>query len=240
MSLSTALLVIVVWTAVAIVAGVFLFWTAWWQGRDFFPKTHDEQSYLLQMRMLAQGRLWMPAHELADFFETFHVEVEGVYASVYFPGTAMMYVAGLWVGWPIWLLPLMISSACVGLLYAIVTDLVDGLAGLLAAVLLLSLSWFRMLSILLMGQVPALFLGLVMFWAWLRWREARAMEGDEAAGPAPAWREFAWVLLIGACAGWMARLQAPTMAAMPQLIHDNLQQATDDLAARMQNIRDSL
>ena len=187
--------------AIAVLAGVFLLWTAWWQDRDFFPKTHDEQSYLLQIRMLSQGRLWMPAHELADFFETFHVMVEPVYASVYFPGTAMMYVAGLWLGWPAWLLPLIIAAACVGLLYAIVTDLVDGLAGLLAVVLMLSLSWFRMLSIMLMGQIPALFLGLLMFWAWLRWREARA--GGEAAVQRRS-RQLAWVALIGACAGWMA------------------------------------
>ena len=190
---------------ISIVVGAYLLWTADWQERDFFAKTHDEQSYLLQMRMLAEGRLWMPAHELADFFETFHVTVEPVYASVYFPGTAMMYVWGLLLGWPPWLLPALISAACVGLLYAIVTDVADGLAGLLASLLLVSLTWFRTWSILLMGQIPAMFLGLLMVWAWLRWRESRASAGEgDASARRASWRELAWVVMIGACAGWMA------------------------------------
>lgn len=201
---------------IAILAGSYFIWTAHWQQRDFFPKTHDEQSYLLQMRMLATGRLWITPPQdwpLADHFETFHVTVEPVYASVYFPGTAMMYVAGLWLGWPIWLLPVIISAACVGLLFSIVTELVDGLAGLLAALVLASLSWFRMLSILLMGQIPALFLGLLMFWAYLRWREARKRAFQEgvsvasatASGSARSSRaQWIWIALIGACAGWMA------------------------------------
>lgn len=201
---------------IAILAGSYFIWTAHWQERDFFPKTHDEQSYLLQMRMLAQGRLWITPPDdwpLADHFETFHVTVEPVYASVYFPGTAMMYVAGVWLGWPTWLLPVIISAACVGLLFSIVTELLDGLAGLLAALVLASLSWYRMLSILLMGQIPALFLGLLMFWAWLRWREARqrapledaSAASASASGSARASRaQWVWLALIGACAGWMA------------------------------------
>src|SRR4051794_16182949 len=38
-------------------------------GRGLFPTLHDEFMYLLQARMLARGRLWMPAHPLADFFD---------------------------------------------------------------------------------------------------------------------------------------------------------------------------
>jgi 4-amino-4-deoxy-L-arabinose transferase-like glycosyltransferase len=199
----------------AIVAGLYFIWTAHWQDRDFFPKSHDEQSYLLQMRMLAEGNLWMAPHPLADHFETFHVLVEPVYASVYFPGTALMYFPGVLlegIGWPVWLLPVIASAACVGLLYTIATRLVDGLAGLLAALVLASLSWFRVTSILLMGQIPALLLGLLMVWAWLCWRERLVTSSDEGTpekGPAaPAWRgmlaDWAWMGAIGAFAGWMA------------------------------------
>ena len=73
-------------------ATAYFVFTAFYQDRDLFPKTHDEGSYLLGMRMLATGRLWMPRHELADFFDTFYVLNEPVYASLYFPGTALMYV----------------------------------------------------------------------------------------------------------------------------------------------------
>src|SRR5207249_3307298 len=56
--------------AIAIVSSVYLVFTAARQDRDFFPKTQDDQSYVLQMRMLSHGRLWMPAHPLGDFFDS--------------------------------------------------------------------------------------------------------------------------------------------------------------------------
>ena len=102
---------------VGVLATVYFTFTAFHQDRDLFPKTHDEGSYLLGMRMLAAGRLWMPRHELADFFDTFYVLVEPVYASIYFPGTALMYAPSVWAGWPTWALPVVASGAIVGLLY---------------------------------------------------------------------------------------------------------------------------
>ena len=73
---------------IALLAATYFVLTAVEQGRDLFPKTHDDQSYLLQMQMLARGRLWMPQHPLADFFDTFYVLVRPKYASMYFPGAA--------------------------------------------------------------------------------------------------------------------------------------------------------
>ena len=169
-------------------AGYFVL-TAFNQDRDFFPKTHDDCSYAIGMQMAARGRLWMPAHPLADFFDTFYVLVRPVYASQYFPGTAMLYAPAVWLHWPTWVMPVLSAGAVVGLMYRVVTDLVDGVAGALAALWITSLSWFRMLSILLMSQVPELLFGLLMVWAWLRWRSSRR------AG---------WLLLIGAAAGWAA------------------------------------
>jgi hypothetical protein len=174
---------------VGVLATAYFVFTAFHQDRDLFPKTHDEGSYLLGMQMLAHGRLWMPKHPLADFFETFYVIVDPVYASKYFPGTALMYAPTIWLHWPTWVLPVVASGAIVGLLYRIITQLVDGVAGLLAAILMASLSWFRMLSILLFSQVPMLLLGLLLFWAWLNWRE------KQRAG---------WLIAIGAFAGWGA------------------------------------
>lgn len=174
---------------VGVLATAYFVFTSFHQDRDLFPKTHDESSYLLGMQMLAHGRLWMPKHPLADFFETFYVIVDPVYASKYFPGTALMYVPTIWLHWPTWVLPVVASGAIVGLLYRIITQLVDGVAGLLAAILMASLSWFRMLSILLFSQVPMLLLGLLMVWAWLRWRDKPRL---------------GWLIAIGAFAGWGA------------------------------------
>jgi hypothetical protein len=175
--------------AIAVLSAGYFLLTALLQDRDLFPKTHDEGSYAIQMQMLARGRLWMPQHPLADFFDTFYVLVKPVYASQYFPGTALMYVPSVWLGWPTWVLPLLASGAIVGLVYHIVTELVDGVAGAMAALLMVSLSWFRMLSILLFSQVPLLLLGLLLIWAWLRWRRSRRR---------------GWLAAIGALAGWAA------------------------------------
>ena len=87
--------------------------------RDWFPRLHDEQRVLLQMRMMAHGRLWMPQHQLADFFETQHVFVKPVYAAMYFPGTALMYLPAIWLQLPTWLPPVLTSAVCVGVFWRI-------------------------------------------------------------------------------------------------------------------------
>jgi hypothetical protein len=77
--------------------------------------------------------------------------------------------------------------------YRIMTGLVDGVAGLLAAMLVVSLSWFRMFAILLTSHEPTLLLGLLLIAAWLRWRR------EERPRP-----RIAWLLVIGGLAGWAA------------------------------------
>src|SRR5215210_7969441 len=106
--------------------------------------------------MLAHGRLWMPRHPLADFFESFYLIVKPVYCSIYFPGTALMFAPMEWVGWPAWILPVVFSGAAMGLLYRIVTELVDGVAGLLAPLWMVSLVWFRTVSFMVMSHVAML------------------------------------------------------------------------------------
>ena len=44
----------------------------------------------------------MPKHELADFFDSFQVIVDPVYASMYFPGAALWYAPAQFVGLPFW------------------------------------------------------------------------------------------------------------------------------------------
>jgi hypothetical protein len=175
--------------AIAIFAAAYFILTAVLQDRDLFAKTHDDCSYLIQMQMLARGRLWMPGLPLPDFFDSFYLIVKPVYASQYFPGTALLYVPTIWLHLPTWVMPVMAAGAVVGLTYRILTELVDGAAGALGAIWIASLSWFRLASILLMSQVPALLMGLIMIWGWLRWRRHRR------AG---------WLVVIGVAAGWAA------------------------------------
>ena len=159
------------WTTLVIgvlSAGYFVS-TAFNQGRDLFPKTHDDCSYAIGMQILARGRLWMPPLPLPDFFDSFYILVHPVYCSLYFPGTALLYVPTVWLHLPTWLMPAMASGTAVALMYRITTELLDGDCGILTAISMVSLSWFRVYSILLTGHVPMLVWGLVMIWAWLQW-----------------------------------------------------------------------
>lgn len=171
------------------IAAGYLSFTALWQGRPLYPKYHDSQSYAIQAQIIASGRLWLPPHPMADFFDTFHVIVEPVYCSMYFPGTAMVFAVGLLAGLPFWPVAAVISAGCVALLFRVIAEIVDGWSALLAAVWLMSLMWFRYVSVIVLSQPLMLLLGLAMFWAYLHWRRKRGI---------------GWALLIGTFAGFAA------------------------------------
>lgn len=179
------------WTAAAIwaAASLYLIATAHRQNRALYPRIHDECSYTIQARMLAEGKLWEPRHELADFFETFHFLTTPVYGSIYFPGTALMNVPGMWLRQPSWVIPLLLAALVVALSYRVSAEMVDGVAGLLVALLVLATRHFRTYSTMVMAQVPVMLLGLLMAWAYLRWRKER---------------KWGWAVAIGAFAGWAA------------------------------------
>ena len=179
------------WTAACVgaVAIIYLAASARQQHRDLYPRLHDECSYTLQARMLSDGELWGPRHALADFFETFYVLDRPVYGSIYFPGTAMMNVPGIWLRLPSWVVPILLAALVIALSYRVTAELVDGAAGLLVALLVLSARLFRTYSTMVMAEMPVMLLGLLMLWAWLRWRRERRV---------------GWALAVGAFAGWAA------------------------------------
>jgi hypothetical protein len=172
-----------------LVSILYLYATAIYLGRSFGPKWHDEFSFSLQAQIFASGHLWMPQHPLADFFDTFYVLARPVYAPERFPGLTLMLVPGVWLRWPMWVTPLLISGGCVGLLYLVMTQLVDGLFGLLAALLLVAGVPFRTFSTMIMAQLPVILLGLGLILVWLHWRKSRRL---------------GWMALMGALGGWLA------------------------------------
>src|SRR5665213_3381019 len=171
---------------IALIAAGYFVLTAFNQDRDLFPKTHDDCGYAIGMQMLARGRVWIPALALPDFFDAFYILVRPVYCSLYFPGTALLYAPGVWLHLPIWLMPALASGAVVGVMYRIVAELIDGAAGMLAALMMVSLSWFRVYSVLITSHVPMLLLGLLMVLAWMRWRQRidHRVGGPGDGGPA--------------------------------------------------------
>jgi hypothetical protein len=151
----------------------------------------DEYSYLIEGRIIAAGRLWMPRHPVADAFDTFHVISDPVYASKYFPGAPITFAAAMKLGLPAWTPSLALSAAAVGLFYLLLTELLDGWAGLLGVVLLLSVRMFRRLSVAYMSQPLFLVATLGAVFAYLRWRRA-AREGRSSG---------VWMAVVGACVG---------------------------------------
>jgi hypothetical protein len=179
------------WIAVvvSIIAAGYFMLTALLQQRDFAPWYSDDFSYLLQMRMLASGKLWLPAHPLATFFESNHIFVTPVYASMYFPGAAMLYVPAVWLHLPIWVLPVIVAAAVVGMTYRVIAEAVDGVAGLGVAVMLIALPWYRTIGLMPGSRIPVTLFGMIGIWAWMRWRKNFS------------WK---WAMVIGGAMGWAA------------------------------------
>jgi hypothetical protein len=180
-----------IWIAllIAIISSLFIVWTERYHHIPLKPQFQDEFSYLIQMRMLARGHFWMPAIPLPQYFDSFYLFVKPVYASMYFPGAAMMYVPALWLHLPYLAGPLAVAGLAAAFLYLVISEILDGASGILAVLFLLSLKLFRVMSVTVMSQIPMLLLGLVMTWATLRWRQKYKKR---------------WLVLLGAAAGWGA------------------------------------
>jgi hypothetical protein len=152
-------------------AAVYLGVTAYGQHRPLYPYFHDECSYLIQAHQFAVGRLWEPAHPLPDFFDSFQLFTTPVYASAYFPGTAILYVPGIWLHLPPWITSLAIAAVVAGLLFRIVAEMFDGVGAVLAIALLFANDTYRQSSTLTMAQMPCLMYGLLATLAWMRWSD---------------------------------------------------------------------
>lgn len=174
---------------ITLTAIVYLTFSAFYNRRYLGPMWADDFAYLLQMRMLAEGHPWMPQHELADFFESLQILVEPKYASIYFPGAALLYAPTFWIGLPIWVLPMVVMGVVIGLTYRVIAELIDGAAGIIAVIWMLGLSWARITSTMVTSTVPLMLFGLIMIWAWMRWRREHSLR---------------WALVIGTAAGWAA------------------------------------
>jgi hypothetical protein len=174
---------------ISVVSSGFLLATLRYEHIAFRPEFTDELSYQIQMHMLARGRLWMPPLAMPRFFDTFYILTQPVYASVYFPGAAMMYVPQVWLHLPSPAGPLAVAGLCAGMLYLMIGEALDGGSALLGVLLLLSLRLFRILSILFIAQLPMLLLGLTMTFATLQWQKDRRKR---------------WLILLGIAGGWAA------------------------------------
>jgi hypothetical protein len=174
---------------VGLAVAIWLIFQANRRPDEMFPRIHDEHAYLIQARMLARGHLWLKPYPpaVAPFFDTFYVFVEPVYASMYFPGTALAEVPVIWLGLPYWVSPVLCAAAAAGFFYSIAAEMFDGAMALLATLLLVGRPIFGEVALMLVSEMPTLLALLITIWAWLRWRKKR---------------DLRWAALIGAAVGW--------------------------------------
>ncbi len=175
--------------AIAFLVAIYLFVLAARNGDSLFLKINDEHAYMIQARMLAMGRLWMPAYPptIGPFFDALALINDRVYAAMYFPGTALAAVPFLWLRLSFWIMPLLAASVSAGMLYSIVSQMFDPVRGLVAVLLLVSLEIFANASTLLLSEMPFLVAELLLFLAWFNFQQR------------PKW---ASALLIGAAGGF--------------------------------------
>ena len=105
----------------AFLVAIYLLLLAARNSDSLFLKINDEHAYMIQARMLATGRLWMPAYPpaIVPFFDALALINDRVYAPMYFPGTALATVPFVWLHLPFWIMPLLAASASAGMLYSL-------------------------------------------------------------------------------------------------------------------------
>src|SRR5438876_5500727 len=136
------------------------------------PAAHDEFSHLLIADTFAHGRLTNPTHPMWVHFETFHVNQQPTYASMYFPAQGAFLAIGQVVFghpfWGVWL------SA--GLMCAAITWMLQG--------------WFSPGWALLGGALAILRYGVFSYWADSYWGGAvAAIGGSLVLGALPRIKE---------------------------------------------------
>jgi hypothetical protein len=158
---------------------------------ELYLKFHDEPVHMIEAHMLAHGRLWMPPYppSIRDFFDSFYLIVDRVYAGMYPPGTAIMMLPAIWLGLGHWMMPILAGTAASAFLYLMLEEMFAPVRAMVGVLLLVSLNLFMSMSFMVLSEAPFLLSELACVWAWMRWRRTRR------AG---------WLLLLGISAGYGA------------------------------------
>jgi hypothetical protein len=177
------------WAApgLGLVTGLY-YWWAWGSTLRALPVVQDEAAYLLQAKIFASGHWTAPPPPLPAFFEQFHVLLTPVVAAKFPPGHSLALVPGVLLGLP-GLMPVLLSALAGALVFVLARRVADAGVGLLTWAIWLGCSGNLGWRPGYYSEVTTSALGLMAWWALLRWREGRGR---------------GWLLVVAGCIGWAA------------------------------------
>ena len=147
------------------------------------PQVDDEFSHLLLADTLAHGRLANPAHPMWVHFETFFVNWQPTYASMYYPGHALFLALGQVVlGHPFWGVWLSSGLMCAALGWAFQGWMNPGLALLGGALALIRLGTFSYWADSYWGGTVSAFAGALVIGALPRLKATQQIRHSSLMG----------------------------------------------------------
>jgi len=147
--------------------------TGWegWIVSGLPPDYHDEYAYLFQAWTYLDGRFAYPTDALSPAFDQVHVLNDGVFASRYFPGTAVWLAPFVAAGRPI--AAMWFAHALTCGFFALVAARIDRRAGWIAALLIATAPGMISFSNALLSTAPTTAALGAFMWAWFRAHERR-------------------------------------------------------------------
>jgi hypothetical protein len=135
-----------------------------WMTIGLPPNYHDEYAYLFQAWTYLDGRFAYPADELSPAFDQVHVLNDAVFASRYFPGTALWLTPFLAFGHPI--VAMWTAHGVATGFLALTAARFSRLAGLLTALLVGTAPGMIVFSDALLSTMPTMMALAAFLWAW--------------------------------------------------------------------------
>lgn len=166
-------------------AGAAIYAVACWLIFDGLPRLDDEVSALFQGRILASGRVVLPAPQPPDFFRTFGT-IDGVrgyehLCSMYPPGHPALLALGSLLGVP-WLVNPLLGGGLVVLTAELGRQLYGRRTGRLAGLLALLSPSFLLMSSSHLSHIPTAFFCALCMWSVVRLLRTRSWGFGALAG----------------------------------------------------------
>jgi hypothetical protein len=166
-----------------------------WFALERYPGTSDEVAQLWHARMLAHGRLALPADPNPEFFAIDNVIDTGAWYSHFPIGGPLVLLPGVMLGVP-WLVNPVLTGATVALTYQFARRAFGELPGRASAVLLATAPGVLLLSGTYMNHAPTTCLAMAALVALIEWARATT-----------ARKRFALAAIIGLATGAAASVR---------------------------------